>query len=171
MTDHKAEWVLVPREPTEAMQVAGAYACYGDDVASQTDLDTIRNGYRAMIAAAPAASEGEDGAVATLRNALSYVGYRTAYDLARHYRDEVVPLRKTIADENLLRYNGMLIGVFELLADARAQVAGVNAALEATRDFWLAQADLDQALVGKPGALSALGASATASTAPAARTA
>jgi hypothetical protein len=31
-----------------------------------------------------------------------------------------------IAEENLLRYNGMLIGVFELLADARAQIAGVN---------------------------------------------
>ena len=43
--------------------------------------------------------------------------YRTAYDIARHYRDEVVPLRKRIAEENVLRYNGMLIGVFELLAD------------------------------------------------------
>ena len=49
--------------------------------------------------------------------------YRTAYDLARHYRDEVVPLRKRISEENLLRYNGMLIGVFELLADARDQIA------------------------------------------------
>ena len=56
-----------------------------------------------------------------------YPGYRTAYDLARHYRDEIVPLRKLIADENLLRYNGMLIGVFELLADAREQIASVNA--------------------------------------------
>ena len=53
----------------------------------------------------------------------AYSAYRTAYDLARHYRDEVVPLRKRISDENLLRYNGMLIGVFELLADAREQVA------------------------------------------------
>ncbi len=44
----------------------------------------------------------------------------------------------------------MLIGVFELLADARAQIAGVNAAIEAQRDFWMAQADLDMALVGKP---------------------
>ena len=48
-----------------------------------------------------------------------YAAYRTAYDLAKHYRDEIVPLRKRIADENVLRYNGMLIGVFELLADAR----------------------------------------------------
>ena len=80
----------------------------------------------------------------------SYLAYRTTYDLARHYRDEIVPLRKTISEENLLRYNGMLIGVFELLADARAQVASVNASIEALRDFWIASADLDLALVGRP---------------------
>ena len=50
----------------------------------------------------------------------------------------------------MLRYNGMLIGVFELLADARSQIAGVNGYIEALRDFWLAQADLDMALIGKP---------------------
>ena len=52
----------------------------------------------------------------------TYSAYRTAYDLARHYRDEIVPLRKRISEENVLRYNGMLISVFELLADAREQV-------------------------------------------------
>ena len=63
-----------------------------------------------------------------------------------------MPLRQRIAEENLLRYNGMLIGVFELLADARAQIAGVNAAIDALRDFWLAQADLEMALIGRPAA-------------------
>jgi outer membrane protein TolC len=80
----------------------------------------------------------------------AYGAYRSAYDIARHHRDEIVPLRKRILDENVLRYNGMLIGVFELLADARTQIASVNAAIDAQRDFWLAQADLDAALVGKP---------------------
>jgi len=78
----------------------------------------------------------------------AYAAYRTAYDLARHYRDEIVPLRKRISEENLLRYNGMLIGVFELLADARESVAAVNAAIEASRDFWLAAADLAAAQHG-----------------------
>ncbi|MEJ7670534.1 MAG: TolC family protein [Casimicrobiaceae bacterium] len=78
----------------------------------------------------------------------SYQAYRATYDIARHYRDEVVPLRKRIADENTLRYNGMLIGVFELLADARVQIASVNAYLDALRDFWIAQTDLDLALNG-----------------------
>lgn len=80
----------------------------------------------------------------------AYSAYRTAFDVARHYRDEIVPLRKTIADENLLRYNGMLIGVFELLADARAQVASVITAIDAEKDFWLAEASLNAALIGRP---------------------
>ena len=79
----------------------------------------------------------------------SYSAYRTAYDLARHYRDEVVPLRKRISDENLLRYNGMLASVFELLADARDQVAAVTAAIEAQRDYWLAETNLQTALTGR----------------------
>ena len=58
---------------------------------------------------------------------------------------------------HLWGYNGMLIGVFELLADARAQIAAVNAALQAQRDFWRAEADLQMALVGRP-SLAALGA-------------
>jgi outer membrane protein TolC len=76
--------------------------------------------------------------------------YRTSYELARHYRDEIVPLRKTIAEENLLRYNAMLIGVFELLADSREQIAGVVEAINAERDFWLADAALQATLIGAP---------------------
>ena len=86
----------------------------------------------------------------------AYLGYRSAYDIARHYRDDMVPSAQRVMDENLLRYNGMLIGVFELLAERRAQIATVNAAIDALRDFWLAQADLDRALLGKPGTGAAL---------------
>ncbi len=81
----------------------------------------------------------------------SHAAYLTAYELARHYRDEVVPLRKRISEENFLRYNGMLISVFELLADAREQVTGVSNAVAALRDFWVAQVNLDTALTaGSP---------------------
>jgi outer membrane protein TolC len=78
----------------------------------------------------------------------SYSAYRTAYDLAKHYRDEVVPLNKRISQENLLRYNGMLLGVFELLADSREQVMSVTAYVEALRDYWVAETDLQSALAG-----------------------
>jgi outer membrane protein TolC len=80
----------------------------------------------------------------------AYGAYRSAWDIAKHQRDEIVPLKQRISEENLLRYNGMLIGVFELLADARSQIASVNGAIDALRDFWIAQADLEMALVGKP---------------------
>lgn len=83
----------------------------------------------------------------------SHAAYRTAYDLAKHHRDEVVPLRKRISEENLLRYNGMLISVFELLADSREQVRAVGQYVQALRDFWVADTDLRTALTGRsPGA-------------------
>jgi outer membrane protein TolC len=84
----------------------------------------------------------------------AYSAYRSTFQLARQYRDEVVPLRKQISDENQLRYNGMLISVFELLADAREQVLSVNASIEALRDFWLAASDLDSAVYVGAGAMS-----------------
>ncbi|WP_148415720.1 TolC family protein [Noviherbaspirillum massiliense] len=91
----------------------------------------------------------------------AYSAYRTSYDVARHYRDEVVPLRKKISDEVLLRYNGMLASVFELLADARDQVSSVNAAIEAQRDFWIAETDLQAAINGSGGSPTPLRASAS----------
>lgn len=78
----------------------------------------------------------------------AYAGYRSAYGLAKLYRDEVMPLKKRISDEQLLRHNGMLASVFELLAAARAQVLAVNAAIEAQRDFWMADSALQAALTG-----------------------
>ncbi|UUZ68971.1 TolC family protein [Polaromonas sp. P2-4] len=91
------------------------------------------------------------GASSQLRE--SYSAYRTAYDVARHYRDEIVPLRKTMAEENVLRYNGMLIGVFELLADNRDQISSVTAAINAYQQFWLADAALAASMIGKPTAM------------------
>lgn len=67
------------------------------------------------------------------------------YELAKRYRDDIIPLRRRIADETLLRYNGMLIGVFELLDDARAQIADTRGAIEALKDYWIADAALRSA--------------------------
>ncbi|MGS0742383.1 TolC family protein [Glaciimonas sp. GG7] len=85
---------------------------------------------------------------------VAYADYRSAYDIARHYRDEIVPLKKRISDEQMLRYNGMLIGVFTLLADARAQVISVNGAIEALRDYWIADSALKMAQTGRSSAAS-----------------
>ena len=77
-----------------------------------------------------------------------YSRMRTQYLVARQYRDEIVPARKRISEEVLLRYNGMLASVFELLADARAQIASVTAAIDAQRDYWVADAELQFAIHG-----------------------
>jgi outer membrane protein TolC len=102
---------------------------------------------RAAEAAIQARSEVSD----------AYGTYRTNFDLARHYRDEVIPLRRRISNEMLLRYNGMLASVFELLADSRDQVTAVNVYIEALRDFWLAESDFQMALTGRsPGTSGAM---------------
>ena len=106
----------------------------------------------AMNARTLAAANQLEGTVRSAGSSLreSYSAYRTAYDVARHYRDEVVPVRKVIAEENQLRYNGMLISAFELLADARDQVGAVTAALDAQQQFWLADAALQASVIGRP---------------------
>lgn len=105
---------------------------------------------RAQALAREAAHDAADTAIRARSEVREAYGlYRSAWDIARQHRDELLPLAQRISDEQLLRYNGMLIGVFELLADARAQVAAVAAAQDALRDFWLAAADLDQALLGR----------------------
>jgi len=79
---------------------------------------------------------------------LAYAGYRTAFDIARQQRDDVLPLRQTIAQQNLLRYNASQIGIFELLSDAREQAASVDDYIASVRDFWIAKSQLDAALLG-----------------------
>ena len=78
----------------------------------------------------------------------AYRTYRSTYDIARHYRNEVLPLRKIISDEMILRYGAMQIDVFALLAEARQRINASVAAIEAQREFWLASTDLGVAVVG-----------------------
>ena len=78
----------------------------------------------------------------------AYRTYRSAYDIASHYKREILPLRKIISDETLLRYNGMLVDVFTLIAEARQRILSTAAAIEAKRDFWIAKTDLQVAIVG-----------------------
>jgi len=113
---------------------------WGDAQRAAANANTLAAAYRLEATVVGAGSQ--------LRE--SYSAYRTTYDLARHYRDEVVPLRKLISEENGLRYNGMIIGVFELLADTRDQIAAVMGAISAQQQFWLADAALQATLMGKP---------------------
>jgi outer membrane protein TolC len=78
----------------------------------------------------------------------AYQLYRGSYGIAQHYQTKVLPLRKVISDETLLRYNGMLVDLFQLLADARARIDSNVAAIQAQRDFFVAASDLSVAITG-----------------------
>ena len=112
--------------------------------------DLQRGAARAQLRAAAAELE-QTALVASSDLRVGYAAYRSTYEDAVHHRDVLVPLRKAMSEETLLRYNGMLIGVFELLSDAREQVDTVIAAIESSERFWLAEADLQASLLGRPG--------------------
>ncbi len=78
----------------------------------------------------------------------AYQAYRGAYDIARHYDKDVLPLRDIISEQSLLNYNGMLSDLFALLTDARERIAANVKAIEARREFWLAAGDLNTAING-----------------------
>jgi outer membrane protein TolC len=73
--------------------------------------------------------------------------YRTAYTLASRQHDDIMRIAKRATAQDLLRYNASQISVFDLLADARAQIDGVNIGIETLRDFWIAKSHLDTALI------------------------
>ena len=74
--------------------------------------------------------------------------YRSYWDIARHYGDVLLPMRRRVSEEKLLRYNGMLLSVFDMLADVRASADLEASAIRAARDFWIAEARLQLALTG-----------------------
>ncbi|MBC7918154.1 MAG: TolC family protein [Rhodoferax sp.] len=90
----------------------------------------------------------------------AYFSYRSSYDIAKHLQTEVLPLRQFIHDELVLRYNGMLTSVFDVLADTQAMTMAKRDSVVAQRDFWLAHANLQALLAGAP--IDALGGDASA---------
>ena len=123
---------------------------------------------RAQAEVEQAAAQLQDTAVRARSEVRSaWLTYRTALDLARQQQSQVVPLRQFISDETTLRYNGMLASVWDMLAEARNSTQAVAHAIEAQRDFWLAETDLQLALTGtSPGALQGLASGAATATTP-----
>ena len=68
-----------------------------------------------------------------------------AHRLASIMRDEVLPLSRTLFEERVLQYNGMLIDVLDLLAATRSDTENEIEAVAATLEYFLAKVDLDLA--------------------------
>lgn len=87
--------------------------------------------------------------LATQANAeFSYQAYLTAYQQASSYQTQIVPLQQQIHEETVLRYNGMLLSSWDLLAETRNRAQIIRDAIEANRDFWLAEMELLWVLQG-----------------------
>ena len=78
----------------------------------------------------------------------AYRIYRSTYDIALHYQREILPLRKIISDEMQLRFSSTQIDVFALVTEARQRIATLRAAIEAKRNFWLGQSEMQTAING-----------------------
>ena len=58
----------------------------------------------------------------------------------------VLPLRTQILDETQLEYNGMLVGVYQLLQAKRDEIEAGGASVEALRAYWVSRVQLERAL-------------------------
>ena len=81
---------------------------------------------------------------------------RTAYErmsterqVAKRYQSRLIPLRQQIVESSLRHYNYMLIGAFQLLQLKQQAIEAQQASLEAVRDYWIARAELEQAVGGQ----------------------
>lgn len=79
-----------------------------------------------------------------IRSALNRVA--TAREIARMYRDDILPLRQRVLAATQDRYNSMFVGVFELLR-ARSELTDAQTAFaRALQDYWTARVELEFAV-------------------------
>lgn len=78
----------------------------------------------------------------------AYAAYQGTWNVARHFEKSVLPLRQEIQNEMLLHYNGMLKDLSSLIVDTRANVLARMQAIDARRDFWIAENEMRAALAG-----------------------
>jgi len=94
---------------------------------------------------------------------------QSAYQLARHYREALLPLQQQLVEETTKFYNGMLIGAYDLLLERQQQIEVARDYIAAAKDFWIAWAELERAAGGRI-ALGEAGNRPTPSSAPPAAT-
>lgn len=96
-------------------------------------------------------ARAESGATAAdVRSAVRRVRaqLKLARELAVHYQEVVLPLRRKISSETRLSYNAMNAGIFELMAARKAEFAAGVRAMRALGSYWMLRSELDQLLAG-----------------------
>jgi hypothetical protein len=88
-----------------------------------------------------------DGQKAATNAQLAFDIYRASYQATQVSKDELT-LQQFINDETVLRYNGMLLSVWDLLAQTNELLQTQISAISSQRDFLIADTDLQLVLLG-----------------------
>ena len=65
---------------------------------------------------------------------------------ALFYKREVLPVQQVVTDQTQLQYNGMFLGVFQLLQAKQAQIDAGRDYIQALSEYWHARTELEKAL-------------------------
>ena len=84
---------------------------------------------------------------ATAGVVVASAAYRASHDIALR-TSENLKLQEFVVEETTLRYNGMLASVWDVLGEARNRAQASAEAIDALRDFWIADSDLQHVLLG-----------------------
>ena len=104
---------------------------------------------KARIIFEQAQAQAESTAIAAASSAReALANYQSAWEIANHTKEIMMPLRQRISAEQLLKYNGMLISVFDLLNDLLSATTMETDYVNAMRSFWLADTNLQSVLTG-----------------------
>ena len=86
-------------------------------------------------------------AASELREA--YQNYRTAFDIAKHYYDQIIPMHEILLEEATYNYNGMIIGIFELMQSGLEKSTAEIKATDALQNLFIAELNLNSVAVGR----------------------
>jgi cobalt-zinc-cadmium efflux system outer membrane protein len=77
---------------------------------------------------------------------LAYGRMALARKKAEFFRRAVLPVQQTVTDQTQVRYNGMLLGVFQLLQAKQEQIDAGRDYIQALAEYWTARTELEKAL-------------------------
>jgi cobalt-zinc-cadmium efflux system outer membrane protein len=77
---------------------------------------------------------------------MAFARMTLAKNKAQFYKREVLPVQQVVSDQTQLQYNGMFLGVFQLLQAKQAQIDAGRDYIQALSEYWLARTELEKAL-------------------------
>ena len=119
-----------------------------DDLPPVPEVPMTREIWQQRLAGIQAHLPGIDAVHNRVASQTAFDVYQASHSMARASIDEVLKLRSFITEETVLHYNGMLKSVWDLLGEVSNQAVAEVDAIDAQRDFWLAQTDLQWTLQG-----------------------